>query len=134
MDNLDPKSPVQPSTNDLQAQYDALRHLVLSTLILVLVISGTLNIYLLRQWRSTTKDLAGIRPQAAQMIADYQKVSGPLMTDFIKKITDYGQTHPDFAPILAKYGLKATSPTGAPSASPSSLAPASLPPAATPKK
>ena len=107
---------------------DALRHLVVSILILVVVISGTLNIYLLRQWRSTSKDLAGIRPQATQMIAEYQKVSGPLMNDFVKKITEYGRTHPDFAPVLAKYGLKPAAPTNAPPAAPAP------PPAAPPKK
>ena len=133
MDNLNTQSPPQPSSNDLQAQYDALRHLVLSIMILVLVISATLNLYLLRQWRNTSKDLAGIRPQAALMMAEYQK-SGPLMDEFTKKITDYGRNHPDFAPILAKYGLNTMSPTSAPTARPGSLAPASLPPAATPKK
>ena len=85
----------------------------MSVLILVIVISGTLNIYLLRQWRTASKDLAGIRPQAAQMIADYQRVSAPLMTDFVKKITEYGRTHPDFAPIMAKYNLKPAGSTGA---------------------
>ena len=128
MDNLDNKTPIQPNANDLQAQFDALRHLVVSILILVIVISGTFNIYLLRQWRSVSKELAGIRPQAAQMIAEYQKVSGPLMNDFVKKITEYGRTHPDFAPVLAKYNLKPAGPTGAPPATPAS------PPAAAPKK
>ena len=118
MDTLDNKTPLQPNVNDLQAQFDALRHLVVSVLILVIVISGTLNIYLLRQWRTTSKDLAGIRPQAAQMIAEYQKVSGPMMADFVKKITDYGRTHPDFAPILAKYNLKPVGTTGAPPVTP----------------
>jgi hypothetical protein len=113
MDNLDTKSPTQPGGNDLQAQVDAVRHLVVSLLILVVVISGTLNIYLLRQWRSTSKDLAAIRPQAAQMVADYQK-SAPLMNDFVKRITEYGRTHADFAPILAKYNLKPATPTNAP--------------------
>lgn len=111
MDNLDNKSSVQPDPNDLQAQYDSLRHLVVSLLVLVVVISGTLNIYLLRQWRSTSKDLAAIRPQATLMIADFQKNSGPVMQDFVKKITEYGRTHADFAPILAKYGLKPATPT-----------------------
>ena len=111
MDNLDNKTPVQPDLSDLQAQYDALRHLIVSLMILVVVISGTLNIYLLRQWRSTSKDLTAIRPQATQMIAEFQKVSGPLMQDFVKKIADYGRTHPDFVPVLAKYGLKPSSPT-----------------------
>ena len=77
MDNLDIKTPVQSDASDVQAQFDELRHLIVSVLILVIVISGTLNIYLLRQWRSSSKDLAAIRPQAAQMIAEYQKVSGP---------------------------------------------------------
>ncbi len=124
MDTLDGKTSVQPDSTDLQAQYDALRHLVVSILILVVVIIGTLNIYLLRQWRSTSKDLAAIRPQAAQIISDYQK-SGPLIQDFIKKITEYGRTHPDFTPVLAKYGLKPTTPTNPPPPAPS---------AATPKK
>ena len=123
MDNLDNKTPVQPNLSDLQAQYDALRHLVVSILILVVVISGTLNIYLLRQWRSTSKDLAGVRPQAAQMITEFQKVSGPLMQDFVKKITEYGRTHPDFAPVLAKYGLKPATPTNPPPAIPAATAP-----------
>jgi hypothetical protein len=124
MDNLDNKTSLQPNENQLQAQLDALRHLIVSILILVVMISGTLNIYLLRQWRSTSKDLAGVRPQAAQMVAEYQKVSGPLMTDFIKRITEYGRTHPDFAPILAKYGLKPVTPTNPPAAAlPATTAP-----------
>jgi hypothetical protein len=127
MDNFDNKTPVQSGMNDSQAQFDALHHLIVSILILVVVISGTLNIYLLRQWRTVSKDLAGIRPQAMQMVAEYQKVSAPLMADFIKKVTEYGRTHPDFAPILAKYNLK---PAAAPAAAPTSPAT----PAAAPKK
>jgi hypothetical protein len=127
MDNLDNKTPLQTGVNDMQARYDALQHLIVSILILVVVISGTLNIYFLRQWRTVSKDLAGIRPQAAQMIAEYQKVSAPLMTDFIKKITEYGRTHPDFAPVMTKYNLKPAGTTGAPPATPAA-------PPAAPKK
>jgi len=123
MDNLDIKTPVQPNASDVQAQFDDLRHLIVSVLILVIVISGTFNIYLLRQWRSTSRDLAAIRPQATQMIAEYQKVSGPLMNDFVKKITEYGRSHPDFAPVLAKYGIKPAIPTNALPASPAATAP-----------
>ena len=123
MDNLDNKTPVQPDLGDLQAQHDALRHLVVSLMVLIVVISGTFNIYLLRQWRSTSKDLTAIRPQATQMIGEFQKVSGPLMQDFVKKITEYGRTHPDFVPVLAKYGLKSATPTNPPSATPATTAP-----------
>jgi hypothetical protein len=122
MDTLENKTSPPANANDLQAQYDALRHLVVSMLILVVVISGTLNIYLLRQWRSTSKDLEAVKPQAAQMIAEYQK-SSPLMENFVKKITEYGRTHADFAPIMAKYGLKPTTPTNSPPAMPATAAP-----------
>jgi hypothetical protein len=126
MDNLDTQSPSQSSANDMQAQYDALCHLVLSMLILVLVISGTLNLYLLRQWKIASKDLAGIRPQAVLMMTDYQK-TGPIMDDFIKKITDYGRGHQDFVPILAKYGIKTSPSTGTPTAGSGSLPSANVP-------
>jgi hypothetical protein len=116
MDNLDNKIPLQAGDNDLQAQCDALRHLITSILILVIVISGTLNIYLLRQWKTTSKDLAGIRPQATQMINEYGQKSGPLMDDFVNKITEYGRTHADFAPIMVKYNLKPVTATGVPAA------------------
>jgi hypothetical protein len=127
MDNLEPQSPLQPAANNLQAQFDTLRHLVSSILILVVVISGTLNIYLLRQWRSTQKDLQVIRPQAAQMVGEFQK-GAPLINDFLKRVSDYGLTHPDFVPILSKYGIK----PGAPP--PPTAAPKSAPAPAAPKK
>ena len=128
MDNLDLKTPVQSDVNDLQGQYDQLRHIIASVLILVLVISGTLGIYLLRQWQSSRKDLAAIRPQAAQMIIEYQQKSGPLMSDFVKKIADYGRTHPDFTPVLARYGLMPRGSTNTPPTAPTA------PTAAAPKK
>ena len=127
MDNLENKTPIQAGESDLQAQLDALRHLVKSTLILLIVVSGTFNIYLLRQWRTVSKELAQMRPQAAQLIEDYKK-SGPMMDDFISKIADYGRAHPDFAPILAKYNLRPAGATSVPPAIPASS------PAAKPKK
>jgi hypothetical protein len=127
MDNLDNKTPLQAGDNDLQAQCDALRHLITSVLILVIVVSGTLNIYLLRQWKTTSKDLAAIRPQAEQMISEYTQKSGPLMNDFFNKITEYGRTHPDFAPILAKYNIKPVAAAGVPAAAPRASAPAAKP-------
>jgi hypothetical protein len=128
MDNLDLKTPVQPEAGDLREQLDQLRHVIVSVLILVIVVSGTLNIYLLRQWRTVSKDLGAIRPQAEQMFAEYQKVSGPMMNDFVKKLAEYGRSHPDFAPVLAKYGVRPSNLTNAPSASPTA------PAAAGPKK
>jgi hypothetical protein len=114
MDDFQNKQPVQPVANDLQDQMDSLRHLVISVLVLVIVVSGTFNLYLLRQVKYAKMDLGGVRQQANQMIAEYKRVNEPLMQEFLRKITDYGKTHPDFAPILTKYGVRATAITGAP--------------------
>src|ERR1035438_5687712 len=113
MDNLDNKTPIQPDANDLQAEFDALRHLVVSTLILLIVVSGTFSIYLLRQWRTTNKELQVIRPQVAQMVGIYQKDEAPWMQEILKRFSEYGRMHPDYMPVLAKYNIRPATATGA---------------------
>ncbi len=130
MDNLETKTSAQPDLAQLQAQYDSLRHLVVSLLVLLFVVSGTLNLYLLRQVKNARNDLGGIRPQVAQMVAEYKKVREPAMNDFLKKLTDYAKGHPDFVPVLAKYGVRPNAATGAPSAA--AMSPSATPPKASP--
>jgi hypothetical protein len=128
MEDFETKQPGRPVADDLQVQIDSLRHLVISVLVLVIVVSGTFNLYLWRQVKYAKMDLGGVRPQATQMIAEYNRVNAPLMQEFLRKITDYAKTHPDFAPILTKYGVRATAVTGAPPAT------VTAPAATAPKK
>jgi hypothetical protein len=113
MDNLENQPPAQPDLNQLREQYESLRGLVVSALVLVIVLGASFDLFLLRQVKFTRAELAAIRPGATQIISDYQAGSARMMDEFVKKITDYGQTHPDFAPILAKYGIRPGAPTGA---------------------
>jgi hypothetical protein len=87
--------------------------LVIAMQVLTVIASGTLAVYLFWLSKTTKKDLAGFRPQATQAIAEYEKVNAPVMSDFLKRATEYGKTHPDFMPILAKYGIRPGGPTGA---------------------
>jgi len=119
MDEIEIKSPAQIDVAQLQEKYDSLRNLMGSVLVLLLLVSGTFNIFLWRQVRYVRRDLDGIRPQAMQVINDYQTNSGPTMDNFIKQITEYGRTHPDFAPIMSKYGLKPATVPGSGPAAPS---------------
>jgi hypothetical protein len=128
MDELENKVSPQPEVAELREQCDALRHLIVSALVLMLVVSGTLTIYLMRERKYTIAELEAFRPQATSLIGEYEKNQGPMMDNFIKQITEYGRTHPDFAPIMTKYGLKPTVPG---SSTPGTSAP---PPAAAPKK
>src|SRR5436309_1800052 len=92
-------------TSDLRAQYESLRHLVVSILILLVVVSGTLNIFLLREFRNAGRDLESFKPTAQEFMMNYQRGDGPSVENFLVRIVDYGRTHPDFAPILKKYHI-----------------------------
>jgi hypothetical protein len=113
MDNLENPPVAQLDLDQLRAQYNSLHGLVVSTVVLLIVFSMSFNLYLLRQLKFTRAELGAIRPQAQQIIADYQAGSGRAMDEFVKKIAEYGQAHPDFAPILVKYGIKPTPPAAA---------------------
>jgi len=121
----------EPSVEELRQAYDSLRHLVISVLVLLIVVSGTLNLFLLRQAKYARADVAAIKPQVTQLVADYNKNKAPLIQDFARKLVDFGEKHPDFMPILQKYGITRQSTTGAPPASATSPAPAA---AAAPAK
>jgi hypothetical protein len=124
MDNFDNPAPLQQSPADVRAELDSLRHIVVSLLTLVFVLSGTMNLYLLRQYRSLTKELAEKGPQMERLALDYQR-GVPFMTNVVAKLTEYGRTHPDYVPYLAKYGFKPAGAASPAPASPSSLTPAS---------
>lgn len=47
-----------------------------------------------------------MRPQAVQVVEDYQK-NALAIQNFEKQLVSFGSTHPDFRPILIKYGLVA---------------------------
>jgi hypothetical protein len=134
MDEIENKSVSTPALDapDLREEIASLRHLVGSILILLVVVSGTLTIFLRREMKNTSAQLDGFRPGATNMIAVYQKQQAPAMDDFLNKIKQYGQTHKDFDPILFRWGLKSTNPTASLTGAP----PAAIPsPANTvPKK
>jgi hypothetical protein len=82
-------------------------------LLVLVVVSGTLTVVLYRQAKLTGRDIAIIKPQATQIIAAFKR-DLPLMENFVKQLTAYGVTHPDFQPILKKYGIVATQPAATP--------------------
>jgi len=93
-----------PAQTELTDQIAALRHQVFTLLLALVVVSGTLTVYLYRQASITGKDIAAIKPQAAKIIQEFvQNRTG--MENFVKQLTVYGATHPDFQPILRKYGI-----------------------------
>src|SRR5437016_5538937 len=92
--------PAPSSQMDLQAQYNRLQQLVSSLLLVMIVISGTLSIFLWRQYRFVKAELNALAPQAAQLSIEQTNYTAVAL-DLGRKLAEYGRIHQDFAPIAA---------------------------------
>lgn len=106
-ENLSPLNPQpDPEREDLREEVDALRRLITVLLLLSIVVSGTLTMFLLRQYRSTSRDLAAMSTQQAKAeSAQFTRMDNFMRGELIPKLVEYGRAHPDFTPILTKYGI-----------------------------
>ena len=89
---------------DLNSEVSSLRNQVYVLLIALIVVSGTLTVYLYRQASTTRKDIESMKPQAQQLIGAFNQ-NQKLMIDFVNQLVAYGQTHPEFRPVLMRYGV-----------------------------
>ena len=99
--------------NHLQAQCDSLRNAVVWILVLLLIVSVTLTLYIWRLSKEQHQELEVVGPQVKGMLAQYEQhkqATDARRDKFIADLIQYGATHPDFVPILAKYGLTKYSP------------------------
>jgi hypothetical protein len=88
---------------ELSEQISALRRQTFTLLLALIIVSGTLTVFLYRQATLTRRDIIGIKPQAAQVIQIFNQNRATIQT-FIQQLTAYGQAHPDFQQqVLKKY-------------------------------
>lgn len=104
-----PSSGVPQSSElaDLKEQFAALERHTTWLFASLVVLSFTLTAFLGLQARRSGKELDMIKPQATQVIENSRQ-EGPQVQAFFGRLVEYGKTHPDFAPILTKYGLRPT--------------------------
>jgi len=105
---------ISPATPDeLAGQISCLQSQVRMLLLVLVVVSSTLTAYLYYESRVLGKDLDNTKPQALQIIQNYNK-NVPQMQKLVQQLVAYGQTHPDFQPILINYGLAPATTNAAP--------------------
>ena len=92
------------NSNELSDQVAALRRQTFVLLLALIIVSGTLTVFLYRQASLTRRDIAAIKPQATQIIQAFSQ-NGPNIQNFVKQLAAFGATHPDFRPVLQKYGI-----------------------------
>jgi len=96
---------VSPSHAEISEQLAALQRQVFVLLLMLVVVSGTLVAFLYYQSRQLGKNIDGY-----DQIAQAYKKNYPLVQSFVNGIAVYGATHPDFQPILKKYGISNAAP------------------------
>jgi hypothetical protein len=133
MDNIENTIPARPESgfSELQEECDSLRHLLVSVLVLAIVVSGTLATFLYVQVHEGRAVLAQGGAQVKAHADEYAK-RRPVYEEIQRRLTEYGKSHADFAPIMNKYGLN--QPAVAPAKTGSPVPPPSTPPPATNKK
>ena len=100
-----------PASADLSEQVSALQRQVFTLLLALIVVSGTLVVYLGYESHHIGKDIDIIKPQANQLIQVYKQNLNNMET-LVNQLVAYGQAHPDYRPILQKYGINpATTPS-----------------------
>lgn len=102
-----------PTPTELSDQIAALRRQTFTLLLALIIVSGTLTVFLYRQASLTRSDIKAIKPQATQIIQAFTQ-NGPNIQNFVKDLAAFGATHPDFQPILKKYGIAPAAPAAAP--------------------
>lgn len=102
---------------ELRESLQSLRSLFHVTLITLVILAGSLSVFLLREVSLVRQQVRELN----QFVATYETTSVPMMGEFRKKLIDFAKSDPAFAQILAKY----FSPTNFSNASKVSPAPAS---------
>lgn len=86
--------------DDLNPGITALRNQVFILLVALVVISGTLTVYLYREARLLGKDV-----EANQNVVNNYNQGQPALSNFVNQLGAYSVTHAEIRPVLAKYGI-----------------------------
>ncbi len=98
-------NPVAGSSELVLQTLRSLRRSFQYTLLLMIILSGSLFVFLLREVSAVRRQ----NLELGRVITEYQRVGAPSLEDFRKKLVEYAHSHPDFGPIMGKY-FTATNP------------------------
>jgi hypothetical protein len=86
--------------SNVNEDISALKSQVFTLLVALIVVSGTLTVFLYREASMAGKEIT----QMKAVSADLTKRETAIGT-FVGQLVNYGEKHPDFVPVLKKYGL-----------------------------
>jgi hypothetical protein len=106
-------SPNVISPAESSGEMAAIQRQMFTLLLALIIVSGTLAVYLYNQGRIARKDIDALSRQDGPVIKIFQE-NQPMIVNFAKQLAVYAETHPDFRPILFKYGIMQPGPASVP--------------------
>lgn len=134
MDLLNPPTPTgRSSQGSLERDLRTLRLTVQIMLVSLVILSGSLGLYLFRQVSLLRRQVDASSRMAHQMATHFNFNLKTQAMAFEKQLLDFGQTNPAFQQQIARYFVSTTAPSDQGS-SPANAAPGAGPASSTPPK
>ena len=87
---------------ELEQKFQDLRTLLTASLVALLVLSCSLNLFLAKQMRQVRTKVTESRPLVARVQAEFQRKE-PRMKEFINALQSYAASNRDFQPVIDRY-------------------------------
>jgi hypothetical protein len=101
-----PNESSDSAVSDLKDQVVALQRQAFSLLLALIVVSGTVTVYMYRQASMEGKDLEALKQQGGAIINTFNQNRAGFQ-NFISQLNAYGQTHPEIEQLLIRNGFAA---------------------------
>ena len=98
-DPIIPAVDVNTQVRALEGSVQSLRQLFTLVVLILILLSASLFIFMLRQVSSTRRQVA----ELTQFVVEYQKTSAPAIEEMRRKLYDFAKTNSDFTPIYQHY-------------------------------
>jgi hypothetical protein len=85
------------NNNDMNTEIAALKNQAFALLVALVVVTGSFTVYLYRQDSMLGKQCNQINTAMGQ--------TRGAINNFVYQLVTYGQKHPEFVPLLKKYGI-----------------------------
>lgn len=99
-------TPAAPAGDDsrspLRRQVRELYSLFFASMTALIILSLGVNLFIFRQMQAARTQLAASRSAVQTLTEQYQRKE-PAMRQFTSELQTYAASHPEFAPILARY-------------------------------
>ena len=113
--NLDSSNPQASS------EYSELRKALTLAVFAMILISGGLMLFLYRQNRLVSNELALREKQFAVAVTEFKKSKEPITRDFIARLQSFALSYPEFQPVLKKHEWIVRQFAATPAAAPPSM-------------